>query len=186
MTPSRVSDRDKTQEVEKHLCPFRCTKGGSPWGPGGLSAEALGPGHPRRPHPPTGAGQRPLFPRKRRRGADASRPAARSLRGCSARRRHTGSTPSACRAGRRGSYGRGGAAGPVPLPPPSPLPPGARESRAGPASLPGSCGRRGVSGGFPPRPPAALGDASPITARGEPPLRAPLIAGPASPAPLPA
>lgn len=137
------------------------------------------------PNRPRERGQRPLSPRKRRRGADASRPAARSLRGRSASHRHTGSAPSACQAGRRGTRGRGGAAGPVPLPLSSP-PPGAREGRAGPASLPGSGGRRRLSGGFPPRPPAALGDASPITARGEPPLWAPLSAGPASPAPLPA
>lgn len=129
-------------------------------------------------------GHRPLSPRKQRRGAAAPRqePPRRQRPSPPHRKRPErvpGGPPRVPRAGR----GRRAA------PPPSPLSPGAREGRAGPASLPGSGGRRRVSGGFPPRPPrpaVALGDASPITARGEPRLRAPLRAGPASPALLPA
>lgn len=113
--------------------------------------------------------------------AEAQTPRAR-LPGASVAAAPVTATPEAPRARVRRAAE---AAGPVPLPLSSP-PSGAREGRAGPASLPGSGGRRRLSGGFPPRPPAALGDASPITARGEPPLWAPLSAGPASPAPLPA
>lgn len=74
---------------------------------------------PRAATPPAhGSGATVRSPRGN--NAEAQPPRARSLRGGSGRRRHTGSAPSACRAGRRGSRGRGGAAGPLPLPLPSP------------------------------------------------------------------
>ncbi|KAJ8790203.1 hypothetical protein J1605_004670 [Eschrichtius robustus] len=162
---AQVLDKDRGTElkVEKHLGPppsinqARVTLRDSPGGVGYLT-----PGRPHPAHRKAGSVQR--SPWRRRGGADASRPPSRSRLGCNSPRLPHRKRPRA-RAGRQPRVphaGRGRRAGPPP-------PGGAR----GPGGAAVPSGERWPPpprppGSFPPRPPAALGDASPITARGEP------------------
>lgn len=115
-------------------------------------AASVGPGQRRGGAPETPALAHPTPPPVARWGSPPGRTRLPPSRG----RTGSGGARAGGPGGRRGAGGRQGC--------PSP---GAREARAGPPSLPGR-GRPRRLGRLPTPPPAAQGDASPITARGEP------------------